>query len=603
MAEIYKGMAYDPAGIKRTVCIKKILSHIAASREFIDMLVDEAKIAVKLNHGNIAQVYDLGKAGEDYFIVMEFVEGQSLSKIFKKVLRLQKKIPIPTVCYLIAEIASGLNYMHRKTDEEENSLNIIHRDISPQNIVVSYSGTVKIIDFGIAKAAVKIGHTDSGVLKGKFAYMSPEQARGDRLDHRSDVFSLGVIFHELLTGKRLFKTSDNKQTLRNVRRAEVAPPSQWNPEVPPELDGIALKALAKDRRHRYAFASDFQDDLLKFLHTNYPDFKPQQAADFVRDLFKEERTLQKKISEAEGQTPHLILDKTRTGALSADESQEGTAGGAKGIDWREFMLDADWPAEEVIRESEIGSRKEEGEELEESESFSEKTARKWVPPVWIFLGVSITFLIIMGFFLFDSRSPNHDSRSTPARREFGGIPEPRITLKTAPLPAESITSKIQIISNPSGASVYMNDKDTGQVTPTELYLDGGKKYTLGLYLTNYKFFKTELETKPGEKQNFHVELALDFGSLKITSEPNGAKVYRDDHFIGETPLIKEDLKPGEITHLRLELEGFAIQTEEFQVAAGKQKTLHFQMERLPNLPPAEQQPIMENSNETKEGNH
>ncbi|MDO8494755.1 MAG: serine/threonine-protein kinase, partial [Deltaproteobacteria bacterium] len=248
MAEIYKGLAYDLSGIKKTVCIKKVLSHIAASQEFIDMLVGEAKIAVNLNHGNIAQIYDLGKAGDDYFIVMEYVDGQSLSKIFKRALRLKEQVPIPIVCYIIAEIASGLSYMHQKTDEDGHSLNIVHRDISPQNIVISYSGTVKIIDFGIAKAAVKVGHTESGVLKGKFAYMSPEHASGDPLDHRSDLFSLGVIFWELLTGKRLFKAEESKQTLKNVRRAEVSPPSSVVSEIPKELDEIVLKALMKNRR-------------------------------------------------------------------------------------------------------------------------------------------------------------------------------------------------------------------------------------------------------------------------------------------------------------------------------------------------------------------
>lgn len=600
MAEIYKGLAYDPAGIKRTVCIKKILSHIAASREFIDMLVDEAKIAVKLNHGNIAQVYDLGKAGEDYFIVMEYVEGQSLSKIFKKALRQQKKIPIPIVCYLIAEIAQGLNYMHRKTDEEEKSLNIIHRDISPQNIVVSYSGTVKIIDFGIAKAAVKIGHTDSGILKGKFAYMSPEQARGDRLDHRSDIFSLGIIFHELLTGKRLFKAGDNKETLRNVRKAEVLPPSQLNPDVPKDLDAISLKALAKDRRQRYAFASDFHDDLVKFLHTQYPDFKSEQAADFVKDLFKEEMALRKKITDAEGATPHLILDKTRTGAQTGEEEGEGTAGGAKGIDWREFMLEADWPEEGTkdhgpwtkdLEEEEEGPRT---DEEEHTISFKKRT---FYAVGWILMGMFLAVAGFWGWQKLDHGQRTMDQGPKAADQQILQLPP----IKTSPLPEEVTTAVIKIDSNPSAASVYLNDQDTGQVTPTTLHLDGGKKYTLGLYLTNHKFFKTELRTKPKESQTFHVALALDYGSLKITSEPSGARTYLNDQMIGETPMIKEELKPGEIAKVRLELEGFAAKEEEFQVAAGKQKIFHFQLEKLPTT--MENQNVEEEGDNGSDGNH
>jgi serine/threonine protein kinase len=217
MAEIFRGKAKDLHGIEKPVVIKRILPQIAASPEFVEMLIDEAKIAVMLSHGNIAQIYDLGKAGDDYFIVMEYVEGQNLSKIHKKNLRLGKLIPLPIVCTIIAEVAKGLNYMHRKTDEEDRSLNIIHRDISPQNIVISYSGTVKIIDFGIAKAAVKVGQTESGILKGKFAYMSPEQALGKPLDHRTDIFSAAVLFYEMLTGDKFFNGETQFEVLNQIR--------------------------------------------------------------------------------------------------------------------------------------------------------------------------------------------------------------------------------------------------------------------------------------------------------------------------------------------------------------------------------------------------
>ena len=245
MAEIFKGLSYDVHGIKKTVCIKKILPNIAASQEFIDTLIDEAKIAVTLSHGNIAQVHDLGKVGEDYFMVMEFVEGKTLSRIMKTCHAKKELVPAPFACYFIAEILNGLNYIHRRTDEHGHALDIVHRDISPQNIMVSYSGTVKIIDFGIAKAKIKVGSTDSGILKGKFAYMSPEQARGDDTDHRSDIFSLGIIFWELLTGQRLFKAEDNKQTLRNVRKAHVALPSRGRAARAPPVGGIRKRARSK----------------------------------------------------------------------------------------------------------------------------------------------------------------------------------------------------------------------------------------------------------------------------------------------------------------------------------------------------------------------
>ncbi|MDO8462602.1 MAG: serine/threonine-protein kinase, partial [Deltaproteobacteria bacterium] len=265
MAEIFKGKTVDLHGLEKTVVIKRILPHIAANPEFVTMLIDEAKIAVQLSHGNIAQIYDLGKISEDYFIVMEYVPGKSVSQIARKLRSLNQPCPIPIACTIAAEIAAGLDYMHRKKDEEGNPLGIIHRDISPQNIIVSESATIKIIDFGIAKAKTKIVTTDSGVIKGKFAYMSPEHAEGEKLDHRSDIFSLGIILHELLVGQRLFKGKNNAETVRKVKKARVSRPSTDRPEVPPELDAIVLKALARDREKRYQRASSLHEDLTKLL--------------------------------------------------------------------------------------------------------------------------------------------------------------------------------------------------------------------------------------------------------------------------------------------------------------------------------------------------
>ncbi len=335
MAEIFKGLSYDVNGLKKTVCIKKILPHIAASQEFIDNLIDEAKITVSLSHGNIAQIYDLGKVGDDYFMVMEFVEGRSLSQINKRCLKNDELIPVPHLCFFMAEILNGLNYIHLRTDERGSSLGIVHRDISPQNIMVSFSGTVKIIDFGIAKSKLRMGTTDSGILKGKFAYMSPEQARGEPVDHRSDIFSLGVILYEMLTGKRLFKADDNRDTLRNVRRAKIDPPTSFRPDLPPALDEIVMRALAKDRRERYPFASEMHDELVKFLYTTYPDFKPSQVATFVLDLFKDD--LPKAGEERESRTPYLIIDHTSSALM--DEKQYEETGIAKApIDVGTYMV-------------------------------------------------------------------------------------------------------------------------------------------------------------------------------------------------------------------------------------------------------------------------
>ncbi|MBI5300204.1 MAG: serine/threonine protein kinase [Deltaproteobacteria bacterium] len=592
MAEIYKGLAYDLAGIKKTVCIKKILPNIAASREFIDMLVNEAKIAVKLNHGNIAQIYDLGKAGEDYFIVMEYVEGQTLSKLHKKVLRLGKKIPLPIACYLISEIANGLNYMHRKTDEDGHSLHIVHRDISPQNIMVSYSGTVKIIDFGIAKAAVKVGHTESGILKGKFAYMSPEQARGDTLDHRSDIFSLGVILYELLTGKRLFKGTDNKQTLRNVRKTKVVPPSEVNPDLSKQIDTLVLKSLSKDRRHRYLFASDFHEELQKFLHTHFPDFKSSQVAEYMQSAFQDELVLNRKLNTEGNATPHLILDKTETAHI--DELSEKTSRKSAGINWREFMIDAEWPETKdlkeespVAEESESESESEHTEEkkVEATPSFV-KQAVSWGAGLVVFFSLSLA-----GYFYY--RTMDHG----PVTIDYGPWTMdhgPKTTQETITIQKEELKlASVTIESNPSGASVYLDENEIGQTTPAQLLnLQPGEKHTLGLYLTNYKFFKTDFETQAGETQKFHVELAMDYGSLKVISEPPGGSIFLNGQLTGTTPLLKSDLAPGALIKVEVQLTGFYPYSEDLQIAAGREHLVHINLDRLPSLPVPKTAPIM-----------
>ncbi|MCC6272172.1 MAG: serine/threonine protein kinase [Deltaproteobacteria bacterium] len=291
MAEIFKGLTYDFSGLKKFIVIKRILPHIAVNKDFIKMLIDEAKIAVKLSHGNIAQTFDLGKVADDYFIVMEYVDGRTISQIYKKTVEYKTFIPIPISAYVVSEICNGLDYMHRRKDENGRSLEIVHRDISPQNVILTESGNVKIVDFGVAKAAFKLSEMERGVLKGKFAYMSPEQTEGKNIDFRSDIFSTGVVLWEMLTGRRLFKKKSNPETIEAVQAMTVFPPSAYRNEIPSDLDEIVMRALERDPQRRYAAAADISLDLTKFLLRHYPEFKPTQVGDFLKEIFdNEEKT-------------------------------------------------------------------------------------------------------------------------------------------------------------------------------------------------------------------------------------------------------------------------------------------------------------------------
>jgi len=271
MAELFRARRTGVEGFQKIVAIKKILPHIADNDEFITMFADEAKLAAQLNHPNIVHIYDLGKiqAG-GYFIAMEYVEGTDLKTILRSGRELQLPLPVPLAVYIAGKVASALDYAHRRRDGKGEELHIVHRDVSPQNILISHEGEIKLCDFGIAKADRKVSQTESGSLKGKLQYMSPEQAWGKRIDHRSDLFSLGSVLHEMLTGERLFKGDSDLVVLELVRKADVDLPSRVNAEVSPALDAIVQKALAREPNDRYATGSEMLRDLESVLYSYSP---------------------------------------------------------------------------------------------------------------------------------------------------------------------------------------------------------------------------------------------------------------------------------------------------------------------------------------------
>jgi serine/threonine protein kinase len=288
MAEVFKAKAFGVEGFERLVAVKRILPSIAEDQEFITMFIDEAKIAVQLTHANIAQIFDLGKVGESFFIAMEYVHGKDLRAIFDRARKRGETVPVPMACYLAMKVNEGLDYAHNKKDPSGRELSLVHRDVSPQNLLMSYDGEVKLIDFGIAKAAGKAGKTQAGILKGKFGYMSPEQVRGLPLDRRSDIFAIGIVLYELLTGERLFVGESDFSTLEKVRNVEIMPPSTYNRRIPEELEQIVLKALAKDVDDRYQTAMDLHDDLQSFMYTSGNFFSRKDLSAYMRKAFGEE---------------------------------------------------------------------------------------------------------------------------------------------------------------------------------------------------------------------------------------------------------------------------------------------------------------------------
>ncbi|MEZ4402519.1 MAG: protein kinase [Kofleriaceae bacterium] len=261
MAEVYLARTTVAQGLAKTLVIKKIHPAYAKSRQFVAMFVDEAKIALGLNHPNIVQVFDFGAVGETYFLAMENVEGMDLLRLLQDCARERRRLPYGLAAYIVQQLAKGLDYAHKKTDEFGEALGIVHRDISPQNVLVSWDGAVKIVDFGIARA--RHVTEDEGVIKGKFAYMSPEQARGEPVDCRADVWSAGVVLHELITGRPLF-AARGKEALEHVKSGAVPPLREAAPDVPATLERVVTRALAFNKADRYPSARELQADLGRF---------------------------------------------------------------------------------------------------------------------------------------------------------------------------------------------------------------------------------------------------------------------------------------------------------------------------------------------------
>ncbi|HLG22265.1 MAG TPA: protein kinase, partial [Candidatus Manganitrophaceae bacterium] len=288
MAELFLAKQTGLSGFEKVVAIKRILPHLTQGEEFVNMFINEAKLAALLSHQNIVQIFDLGSVDQSYYIAMEYIMGRDLRTLLNQAKAKKLPISIGDILLIVSKICSALDYAHRKKDLHGNDLHLVHRDISPQNILVSYEGEVKLVDFGIAKAAMGGQETKTGVLKGKLAYMSPEQAWGKPVDRRTDIFALGIVLYEAVTGQRLFTGNDEISVLEKVRKAEAPPPAQFNPAIPPELEPILSKALAKEVENRYQTASEMQMALESLITQKGYAFSSLSLSGYIQALYQEE---------------------------------------------------------------------------------------------------------------------------------------------------------------------------------------------------------------------------------------------------------------------------------------------------------------------------
>ena len=297
MAEVFKAKSYGVEGFEKIIAIKRILPTMGEDRDFIKMFIDEAKIAGQLAHANICQIFELGRIDGSHFIAMEYIWGKDLLQIQNRLRKIKQQMPVPMACFSIAKVLEGLDYAHRKRDPLGRPLEIVHRDCSPQNVLVSYEGEVKVIDFGIAKATSRNSRTMAGVLKGKFGYMSPEQVRGLPLDRRSDIFAIGTMLYECLTGERLFQGETDFSTLEKVRNVDIQNPRAINPNIPEVVERVILKALAKDVDDRYQWCSEMLADLQQFLMSQDVVFTAKSLSAWLKEVFTGEIEKERQLLE------------------------------------------------------------------------------------------------------------------------------------------------------------------------------------------------------------------------------------------------------------------------------------------------------------------
>jgi serine/threonine-protein kinase len=350
MAEVFRGVAESMEGFKKSVAIKRILPNLTKNQKFVSMFLDEARLSLFLQHANIVQVFDISKTPDNaYFLVMEFVDGCNLKGLIERQKQKNKRFETAHAIYLMMECCKALQYAHSLEHPETNApLGIVHRDISPPNILLSKNGEVKLVDFGLAKANSQIESTDPGVVKGKFSYLSPEAASGLEVDHRADVFAVGIIMYELLTSRRLFYGDTDYQTVELVRQARVPSIAAINPEVEAELEGVVRKALARDPDERYASASDLGDALAQYLFSRRMKVTARDIANLVKDTQVEmmrKRSAEPKESLIDG----LILDEMqKMTSLVENEDGKPSAGGSEGslsLDPSAFVNTQNWSGE------------------------------------------------------------------------------------------------------------------------------------------------------------------------------------------------------------------------------------------------------------------
>ena len=543
MAEIFLALQRSVAGFEKLVVIKRILPLMNSDKAFIDMLLHEARIAATLSHPNIVQTFDVGMIDGLYYIAMEHIHGEDVRAIVRQMkAKGVPGLPLEHALAIIIGQCSGLAYAHEKRDLNGQPLNIVHRDISPQNVVVTFSGDIKIVDFGIAKSGLQfVEETKSGQVKGKIPYMAPEQAAGEDIDWRADIFATGVMLFELTTGKRLFKSGSEFETLKLICEKEYPRPSQVRAGYPARLERIVMKALAKKREERYQSAREMQADLEAFVRDERIPVSQIALAEWMERLFADKLAAQK---EALQDIKHLadVIAAEPPSPLAIPPSEESVPS---------ITATATAPAASItVTDSTPLPRKSNGTGL--------------------YVGLGLITLVAGGAIAFALKSSD--------------APRPELELaRNAPAVAAAATEtnrgKLRIMSEPPGAAVWINGDLRPETTPATIErLPIGAKLEVKLTKDGYEPFKQDItiaEAGPGTRIDAQLKPGRVTLQVKVLNAEN-ASYWLDGKPVG--PII-EGISPTEEHKLEISAPGFATKTMTFRAQPGETKVLEISLDK------------------------
>jgi serine/threonine-protein kinase len=593
MAELFLALQRSVAGFEKLIVVKRILPHLAKDRAFVDLILQEARVSATLNHPNICHIYDVGEAESQFYIAMEHIHGEDLRSIVRQMKKVNETtFPIEHALAIVLGCCAGLAHAHEKTSLDGEPMNIVHRDVSPQNILVTFNGDVKLVDFGIAKAGrSSMEDTGSGQLKGKVPYMSPEQAQGQILDGRSDVFSLGIILFELTTGRRLFRGNNEMETLRMIVEGEYPKPRDLNPGIPVELERIIQKSLEKDLSARYQSARQMQSDLEDFVRAAQLKVSPLSVGEWMQRLFADKLAQQKQMLAEGRQLADVIAAQ-----VAAEEEAAAREATMSGVRQRQPSR-APWIAAALL-----------GLLAAAAAAF----ALTRPPPTPVGPGVLIVQSTPPGaaISIDGARRPER----TPATiRELplahyavqvsseGFVAQTRevdltedaheATIEvTLERPSASHVAMVNVASTPAGAHVIVDGADTEQVTPFRVQsLEPGVEHTLAVSLDGWVSQTRTLVLRAGQVEDvaFSLErtpLGPEEALLVLTTDPPDARVQLDAQTLeGTSPF--ELRTAARAYRLRVTHEGRRMHESELRLPGGQRTEHRVDLERERVAPP------------------